>query len=333
VVRTLEADKRRLQRTVDEYESHEQAIERAGSLKFKPVSIDVARHSAHSPGYPMAMWSDWHWGEPVRRHEVGGVNAYNRTIAVKRVNNLVSGTINLLRNYGGLDPQYPGFWLNLGGDLISGSIHDELRETNWGTVEEQAIEVGEMLAGAMERIADEFADGVDKFVDVPCVVGNHGRKSHRPVWKQKVRENREYGIYRSLESHFRNDERFRFHIPEDTDFLFKIYGQRFLLTHGDALGTKGGDGIIGAIGPIVRGIVKIGTAERAFGRDFDCMILGHYHSYQPAGALFRAIVNGTLKGADEFATRGLRVPASPPAQALWLVSPKHGMGAQWAVEV
>src|SRR4051812_29629564 len=101
-VRTLEGDKRRMQRELDEHEAHERAIERAGSLKFKPFAIEAAKHGAHSPGYPMTMWSDWHWGEPVLRHEVGGVNAFNRKIALKRVENLVSGTINLLRNYGGL---------------------------------------------------------------------------------------------------------------------------------------------------------------------------------------------------------------------------------------
>lgn len=332
-VRRLESDKKHLLRQVADYEQQEEAIARAGSLKFNPVIIKPSLHTAHSPGYPVGNWSDWHWGEPVRRASVGGANAYNKQIAQKRVTNLVHNTINLLRNYGGLKPDYPGFWLNLGGDMISGGIHEELRETNWGTVEEQAIEVGEAIAGAMGPIADEFADGVTKFVDVACVVGNHGRKAQRPVWKNKVRENREYGVYRSLETHFRNDERFRFHIPDDTDFLFSLYGQKFLLTHGDALGTKGGDGIIGPIGPITRGIVKISGAERVLGRDFDWVIMGHWHASQPAGYLFRAIVNGTLKGTDEFAARGLRVPASPPSQNLFLVSPKHGLGAQWSVQV
>lgn len=333
VTRELRTDLHRVRRELNELEEHEAAITRAGSLRFKPFTIEVERHTAHSPGHPMGTWSDWHGGETVRRSDVGGINAYNRRIMHARVEKLVSSTINLLRNYGGKKPEYPGFWLNLGGDMLSGKIHEELRETNWGTVEEQALEVGGLISGGMLKIADEFADGKTKFVDVACVVGNHGRNSIRPVWKNKVRENREYGVYKSLERQFANDERFRFHIPEDTDFLFKIYGTRFLLTHGDALGTKGGDGIIGAIGPITRGIVKVGTAERVFGRDFDYMIMGHWHSCQPAGALFRAIVNGTLKGADEFALRGLRVASSPPSQHLCLVSPKHGLGAQWAVEV
>jgi hypothetical protein len=37
------------------------------------------------------------------------------------------------------------------------------------------------------------------------------------------------------------------------DVHYRVYGVRFLLNHGDMLGVKGGDGIIGAIGPIMRG--------------------------------------------------------------------------------
>ena len=31
----------------------------------------------------------------------------------------------------------------------------------------------------------------------------------------------------------------------------------FLLTHGDSMGARGGDGIIGAIGPIIRGEKRV----------------------------------------------------------------------------
>jgi YNFM family putative membrane transporter len=36
---------------------------------------------------------------------------------------------------------------------------------------------------------------------------------------------------------------------------YRVYGLRFLLNHGDMLGVKGGDGIIGAIGPMQLGFV------------------------------------------------------------------------------
>lgn len=319
---------RHLENELKDYRRNEDAIFQAGSLKFKPFDVPLQAHTPDSPGFPMTLWSDWHWGEVVRKAETGGVNAFNRQIALKRVNNLVNNTVNLLRNYGGKDPSYPGIWVMLGGDMISGSIHEELRETNWGTVEEQALEVGEVIAGALVRMAEEFGR-----VFIPCVVGNHGRKAHRPPAKAKVRENREYGVYKSLERHFAGDERFTFFIPEETDFFFSVYRHRFLLTHGDSLGVKGGDGIIGALGPITRGTLKVHASERQIGRDFDTIVMGHWHTYIPRSEAVAAIVNGTLKGYDEYARLMLRARASKPSQALWLVSPKHGIAAQWAVYI
>ncbi len=312
---------------IEVFERREEQLVRAGSLRFTPTIIKPgAEHIAGSPGYPMTIWSDWHWGEVVRRDETGGANAFNRKIAYQRVEGLVNHTIALLSDYGGKNPSYPGIWICLGGDMISGSIHEELRETNWGTVEEQALEVGDAIAGGLLRMAEEYG-----CVHVPCVVGNHGRKAHRPPNKAKVRENREYGVYKSLQKQFASDPRFHFYVPEETDFYFTVYGHRFLLTHGDSLGVKGGDGIIGALGPITRGTIKVSASERQIGRDFDTIIMGHWHTYIPRSEAVAAIVNGTLKGYDEYARLSLRVRFSKPSQALWLVSPKHGIAAQWPV--
>lgn len=322
--------KRQLQQSQDEvrdYERREEQIARAGSLKFHPVEIKPqGLHEARSPGFPMTIWSDWHWGEVVRRDETGGANSFNRRVAGQRVEALVNRTIALLSDYAGKNPTYPGIWVCLGGDMISGSIHEELRETNWGTVEEQALEVGDAIAGGLLRMADAYGE-----VYVPCVVGNHGRKAHRPPAKAKVRENREYGVYKSLQRQFASDTRFHFYVPEETDFYFSVYGHRFLLTHGDSLGVKGGDGIIGALGPITRGTIKVSASERQIGRDFDTIIMGHWHQYIPRSEAVAAIVNGTLKGYDEYARLFLRARFSKPSQALWLVSPKHGIAAQWPV--
>lgn len=322
-------------RAIDDLRSRLRDIERAdeaerlvSSLRFEPYRVSVEDHDPSSPGFPMTIWSDWHWGETVDRRELGGLNEFNRDVAHARVDRLVSRTIDVFTNYAGRDPSYPGIWVCLGGDMISGGIHEELRETNWGTIEEQAHEVGGALLGALLRVADEFGR-----VFVPCVVGNHGRRSFKPVAKRRVRENREWGVYKSLEAQLAADPRFTFFIPDDVDYLFEVYGHRFLLTHGDALGVKGGDGIIGAVGPIRRGNLKIGAAEAQIGRHFDTMIIGHWHSYQPRGALVPVITNGTFKGYDEYARTLLRVPYDRPVQAAWLVSPKHGVAGQWPIDL
>ena len=306
----------------------EAALQDAATRRFEPWVVPVTEHVAESPGYPMTIWSDWHWGEVVNRDETGGDNEFNYDIAMVRAENLVNNTINLLRNYGGRTPQYEGITVCLGGDLLSGSIHDELVQTNWTTVAGQALEVHSVIAGMLIRLADEFGR-----VEVPCVVGNHGRNARKPPAKRRVWENSEHALHVALERHFANDPRVTFKITMSTDIFLEVNGHKFLLTHGDALGTKGGDGIIGAIGPIMRGSVKIGGAERRRGRDFDTMIIGHWHSAQPRGELFPVIVNGTFKGFDEYAHGHLRAAPSKPTQQLWLVTPKHGLAAQWSIDL
>jgi hypothetical protein len=323
----LRAQVAKLLRERDAREREDEKVLAATSLRLKPFKIPVNQHLPGAPGMPMTIWSDWHWGEVVSKAETGGYNVFNRRIAYDRVSCLLTNTVDILRNYAGPDDKYPGIWICLGGDMVSGSIHDELRETNWGTVEEQAHEVGDVLAGALERMADEFGK-----VWVPCVCGNHGRNAKRPPAKQAVKENREWGIYKSLERYFRNDDRITFYIPEEIDYHWTVYGHRFLLTHGDRLGVKGGDGIIGAIGPIARGAVKIGRSQAQIGRDFDTMVIGHWHSLHGRGDLLPVVINGSLKGYDEYAMNVLRAPYAPPRQALWLVSPKRGIAGQWAVD-
>jgi hypothetical protein len=55
---------------------------------------------------------------------------------------------------------------------------------------------------------------------------------------------------------------------------YRVYGLRFLLNHGDMLGVKGGDGIIGAIGPIMRGEIKKSGQSAALGLEYDINIMG-----------------------------------------------------------
>lgn len=280
-----------------------------------------------STGVPVAFWSDFHWGEVVRKEETGGVNEFNRAIAKARLRKLVNTTIELAVHHM-VKPNYPGIVLCLGGDFISGNIHDELRETNEGPVQQSVLEVQEHLIAAITQLADAFGS-----VFVPCVVGNHGRNTLKPRMKHRVYESYEWNIYCQLERWFKakGDTRVQFSIPGETDAYFSVLGHRFLLTHGDTLGVKGGDGIIGAIGPIVRGATKIGRSEAQIGRDFDTLLMGHWHTYIPRGDAAPVIVNGALKGYDEYARLMLRVPYSRPSQALFFVNAQYGITAQWSV--
>jgi hypothetical protein len=268
--------------------------------------------SGSSAGIPTLLLSDLHWGEVVRASEVGGINEFNTEIARIRLKRVVEKTCDLLRHH--VVGDYPGIVVCLGGDLISGSIHDELEQTNDGTVMEQALDLFEHMQAALLALADEFGK-----VHVPAITGNHGRSNRKWQAKRRAALSYEWLIYQFMQRAFADDERFTWDIPDGPDTDFDLLGTRYRLTHGDTFKT-GGDGIIGPVGPIMRGTLKRGRMASTMHQPFDFLLLGHWHTLiWGAGQ----IVNGSLKGFDEFAM-SLSITPEPPAQALWLTTEKHG---------
>jgi hypothetical protein len=283
--------------------------------------------SGHLMEVPLVVASDWHWGETVDPDQVGGMNAFNRAIAKKRVKLFGSTILDLCFNHM-TNPNYPGIVLCLGGDMITGGIHEDLRETNDGPVTLSVMEVQENIIGLITMLADKFGK-----VFCPCVPGNHGRTTLKPRAKNRVYDSWEWVIYQNLEKWFAKDPRVTIHVPNEVDAHFAIYGHRFMLTHGDTLGVKGGDGIIGALGPIARGAIKVGRSEAQCGRDFDTLIIGHYHTYIPRGDAVPVLANGSLIGYNEYARLLLRAGPASPKQALAFVHPKWGITVQRGIDL
>lgn len=324
-VKQLQADLKALQREADTAEKIRQEIfNLAAHTPEPPAWLQTIVRNQGDRGTPAMLWSDWHFGEVVRPEEVGGVNEFNADICKARVQRLVNTAIDLCFNHmGRASTRYPGIVIGLNGDLITGNIHDELTETNDRTPQQQINDLTDIIAAALEQMALKFGR-----VFVPCEPGNHGRGTMKPRMKGRVYTSHEWVIYTNLERYFRKDKRVIIHVPAETDAYFKIYDHRYLMTHGDSLGVKGGDGIIGALGPIMRGAIKTGRSEAQIGRDFDTLLLGHWHQML---WLPTVIVNNALKGYDEFARLALRAPYTRPSQALWFTHPEHGITARWEV--
>lgn len=323
----LKAKDSALKRVMTDFEQNRRVWEEItgiGRSKLSPPQWSIPHTTASSPGVPLALWSDWHWGEVVEPGEVGGLNAWNKEISHQRIQKLVSKTIDLCINHMVL-PNYPYICVCLGGDMITGTIHEELAVTNHEYVSQTLMDLEEKLIWAIEELLKVFPK-----VLLPCVVGNHGRTTLKPRMKGMVFESYEYLLYKRLEAWFRKDPRVKFLIPGESDARFSINGLRILLTHGDRLGVKGGDGIIGSIGPIMRGAVKIGRAEAQVGRDFDLLMMGHWHQYLPLAPI-GILVNGSMKGYDEYARLQLRAPFQLPIQALLFIHSIYGVTAQWPV--
>lgn len=333
LIRTKQATINTLQK---ELRSRSQANDTAESLRQEifglsaytrepPVWLEKPHKGGSITGVPLILASDWHWGETVDPDQVANMNAFNRKIAKERVKRFGDAVIDLCFHHM-TSPSYPGVVFCVGGDMITGAIHDDLRETNDGPVTLSVVEVEENLIGFITMLADKFGK-----VFVPCVPGNHGRTTLKPRAKNRVFDSWEWVIYQHLEKHFANDPRVTIHVPNEVDAHFAIYGHRFMLTHGDTLGVRGGDGIIGALGPIARGAIKVGRSEAQCGRDFDTLLIGHYHTYIPRGDAVPVLANGSLIGFNEYARLLLRAGPTRPTQALAFIHPKRGITAQWPI--
>ena len=113
--------------------------------------------------------------------------------------------------------------------------------------------------------------------------------------------------------------RVQFAIPDGPDCLYRVYNHRYLLTHGDQF--RGGDEMSGALGPIIRGDHKKRSRNGRIDMGYDTLVIGHWNQLIE---LNRLIVNGSLKGYDEYADHG-NFGFEPSRQALWITHSEHGI--------
>lgn len=313
--------------------SDEEVLAKVFGLKqaFEPQDgflEDFFRGNSSLTGVPMTNWSDWHIGETVFPEEVNGVNAFNMEIAERRVTKLIQKTIDLSKHHM-TRPDYPGMVVCLGGDMVTGEIHDELKDSNDEHLLPVVLKTAGWIAAGLKDLADEFGK-----LFVPCVAGNHGRNTFKIHNKGFAYKNFDWLIYQIVREYLTRDgyidSQIVMAIPPANEVLFSVYGHRHLLVHGHDIGARGGDGLIGAIGPIKRGSLKVGAQQAAMGRDFDTIIMGHWHQSIVVDGIN---VNNCLKGYDEFAGKSLRATPTPPSQNLWFQSPKYGRTAYWPVYV
>lgn len=292
-----------------------------GARLTTPEWLSPKASKAHV-AIPTLLLTDIHWDEVVRPEQVGNYNKYDRPIAEKRVRRAFEGAITVTRDYvKGLD--YEGFNLMLGGDIISGIIHEELRETNADTVMGSILSVLDPLEAGINLLAKEFGK-----LHITAVVGNHGRNSKKPKAKNRARDNFDWLIYKLLQRHLKQSS-ITFNISEAADALTTVYRVRYLLTHGDQF--QGGGGISGAAAPLMLGAHRKTRRQAAIGQPYDVMVMGHWHQTidWPSKGL---IVSGSVKGYDEYAYLSNLEPEEPQ-QPLWLTTPERGVTGTWPVFV
>ena len=278
-----------------------------------PKWLLTTKKGHDSPGVPTLMLSDLHFGETIDPSQIGGVNEYSMAIAKARLKQVGESAIRLLTI---LSPEfkYPGLVLSLGGDLVNGNLREESTATNEENIMPVVLTLFDQIGAMIEMMVEKFGK-----LFIPCVAGNHGRNTVKTWSSDRHATSFEWLLYCLLAKRYAHDSRIQFLIPNGVDANYRVFDYRFCLSHGDAF--RGGDGVIGVLGPVVRGDYKKRARNSQINMDYDTLTIGHFHQYVH---LRKLIINGSLCGYSSYAYIN-NFPYEEPTQALWLNHPKYGL--------
>lgn len=262
-----------------------------------------------------AILSDIHYGEVVNPEEIMYLNAYNVAIADARLYRFFEGAARIMTE---ILPtlNLEGIVLFFGGDMFSGDIHDELRETNEITSYEALLRLSEKLSAGIRMLADSVGK-----VHVVGVPGNHPRTTRKPHAKKYAATNLDWVLYQLVRRDFEGSNRVTFQLGMGVDIDVDILGWRYRLTHGDQ--ARGGNAMSGPVGPLMLlDLKKLKIAQRGRLPIYDYAVMGHFHQFIPN--FQGVIVNGSIVGYNEYSFRG-NFSVQPPQQGFWVTHPTRGV--------
>ena len=266
-----------------------------------------------SDNIPVLMVSDIHYGENVNPCEVPNGNCYSPEVAKARWDRLITNTISKTRSKG---KKCKGIVVCFLGDDISGDIHDELRETNDKTPIDACMEVACEKVKMLKAFEKEYGK-----VWVVSVMGNHGRTTKKPQSKGLAEHNYDSLVAAMVKKQMEGNRNISFYTPKSGEAYFELSGFNFLATHGDRIGSRGGQGFIGCSATIARGQHKTRQAYAQIGKPIDWLLIGHFHTPMQ---LEHTIANGTTVGYSQYA-RDLKLEPAYPSQTLFYVNDKYGV--------
>lgn len=257
---------------------------------------------------PVFLISDWHVGETVTLEESLGKNRYDisvaRTRAAKCWENMLWLRADMARTQACDDTL-----LVIDGDMVTGDIHDELRETNDGGLREQCNACIEVVhPGILAMI-----DATPGVLHIVCIGGNHGRLTKKQQIKNGTQHSIEHiGVYDPLRRMIGDrGGKVAWHIPPAERHIMTVHGRRVSTQHGTMIRSQGGIG--GTLVPMTRWVTRA--------NDADLYLFGHFHE---ADAYGKIVKNGSLIGPSGY-TSWLGIEDRGPEQVAFVLDADRGV--------
>jgi hypothetical protein len=258
--------------------------------------------------------SDTHFGETVDFEETHFLNEYNSTIAKERLDTYFHTILEWSDEL-----QINKVYIKFLGDMVNGIIHEELVEHADLELVDSILVLCDYLVQWIIELKKYF-----KEVKILAVPGNHGRITQRKTFKSKNKLNFDYIMYEFMRRELKNAVT-EFTIPKSFFAIHQILDSAIMSTHGDVF--RGGTGLNPVSGTWGRDISKMrGLLERA-GMNFQYAEFGHFHISEPVLQAFdgtQIIVNGSVKGTDEFSLGAVKT-GSRPSQNYYVIEEGRGM--------
>ena len=298
---------------LNEYELSEKRFDTLLNIKedVDIFNIEPILASTKNEAIPIIQLSDWHFEEKVDPFTINGLNEYNLEIATYRWNKCIQNSLKLVHKER-FSSNINQIVLWLGGDFITGYIHEELEEDNYLSPTEATRFAKEKIITAIKFYLEHGK--FDKII-VPCNFGNHGRTNKKPRVSTAYKNSYEWMMYCDIADYFSNNKKVEFIIPKGMFTYVNVmdYVCRFL--HGDSV--KYGGGIGGLTIPLIKAISRYDQQTLA-----DYNFMGHYHQLWQATK--NCIVNGSGIGYGAYAQR-IGAGFEEPKQGFSLIDKKYGM--------
>jgi hypothetical protein len=278
-----------------------------GKTRIRPHPLSVSMNDK-AEAVAIALASDWHVEETVESASVNGLNEYRLPIAKTRIEKFFS-TIARLTEIERHGAKIDDLLLWLGGDLMTGMIHEELAESNSKTPTQVILWLQDRLADGLATLKPHF-----KRILIPTSYGNHGRTTQKPRHATGAAHSYEWLLYKILEGRFIDDQQIEFQIADSYFNFMEVYGRRLRFHHGDALKYNGG------VGDISIGVNKAIAAWNRSPNRADLDLFGHWHRYQQNS---NWLCNGSLIGFNAYAL-SIKASFEPPLQTYFLLDKKRG---------